>query len=156
MLNAARARLSMTDDAINDTKTFFKGREQDNGLFHWKGHGYYMSEQTAIAGLINEFLLQSVDGIIRIFPAWPKDKDAAFTRLRAQGGFLVSAEQKNGEIEQFEIEATTSGLLCLHSPWPYISVTAGGQAKRLQPDERGLVTLEMQAGDKALFEQLEG
>jgi hypothetical protein len=151
MLNVARARLSMTDDAINDTKTFFKGQEQDNGLFHWKGHGYYMSEQTAVAGLINEFLLQSVDGIIRVFPAWPKDRDAAFTRLRAQGGFLVSARQQNGMIEHLEIETTVSGTLRLLSPWSRISVKTGARVRRLQPDARGVVTLATEAGEKLVL-----
>jgi hypothetical protein len=49
-----------------------------------------------VAAGISEFRLQSVDNVIRVFPTWPKDKDARFTCLRAQGGVLVSAGMKAG------------------------------------------------------------
>jgi hypothetical protein len=117
MLNVARARLSMTDEAHADTGTWFKGKEQSNGLFYWQAHGFYMTEQTAVAGLINEFLLQSVENIIRVFPAWPKDKDASFTKLRARGGFLVTAVQQGGNITKLEITSTLGGKLRLLDPW---------------------------------------
>ncbi len=39
-----------------------------------------------------EMLLQSQDGIIRLFPCWPKRQRAAFRGLPARGGFIVSAE----------------------------------------------------------------
>ena len=117
MLNVARARLSMTDEAHADTRNWFKDKEQSNGLFYWQAHGFYMTEQTAVAGLINEFLLQSVDHIIRVFPCWPKDKDASFTHLRAQGGFLVTAEQRAGKITKLEITSTVGGKLRLLDPW---------------------------------------
>lgn len=124
ILNVARARLSMTEEAYADTKSWFKGKEQSNGLFYWQAHGFYITEQTAVADLINEFLLQSVDnpsassgrGIIRVFPAWSKDKDASFTNLRAQGGFLVTAEQKAGKITKLEITSTVGGKLRLLDP----------------------------------------
>ena len=69
-------------------------------MFYWPMHGFYLSESVGIAAMISEFLLQSVDNTIRVFPCWPKDKDAKFTDLRAQGGFLVSAEQKGGKIDE--------------------------------------------------------
>jgi hypothetical protein len=136
MLNVARARLSMTDEAYADTKTWFKGKEQSNGLIFWQAHGFYMTEQTAVAGLINEFLLQSVDNIIRVFPAWPKDKDAGFTQLRARGGFLVTAEQKAGRIVKLEITPTLGGKLRLLDPWTGKIVeheTKRGKIIRLNP-----------------------
>ena len=76
-----------------------------------------MTEQTAVAGLINEFLLQSVENIIRVFPAWPKDKDTGFTKLRARGGFLVTAEQKGGKVVKLEITSTVGGKLRVLNPW---------------------------------------
>jgi len=61
--------------------------------------------------------VQSVDNVIRVFPCWPKEKDASFTSLRAQGGFLVSAEQKAGKVVRLEITSTVGGRLRLLSPW---------------------------------------
>ena len=152
MLNVARARLSMTDDAINDTKTWFKGKEQPNGLFYWQAHGFYMSEQTAVAGLITEFLIQSVDNIVRIFPAWPGTKDAEFTDLRARGGFLVSSKVKNGDVSDFKVESTVGGELKLVSPWPTIKIKyADGKVVPLKPDSRSIVRISTNKGQKLEF-----
>jgi hypothetical protein len=47
---------------------------------------------------LNEMLLESHEGVLRLFPCWPKDQDARFGTLRACGAFLVSAELKGGSI----------------------------------------------------------
>jgi hypothetical protein len=152
MLNVARARLSMTDEALNDTKTWFKGKEQPNGLFYWKAHGFYMSEQTAVSGLITEFLLQSVDNIVRIFPAWPKNKDAEFKNLRTRGGFLVAARQKNGAISDLKVESTIGGELKLISPWKSIIVKCFDCKQiTLDPDSMGIVQVSTTKGQKIEF-----
>ena len=86
-------------------------------MFHWPMHGFYLSESVGIAAAISEFLLQSVDNVIRVFPCWPKEKDAAFARLRAQGGFLVSACQKDGKVVKLTVTSTVGGKLRLVCPW---------------------------------------
>ena len=152
MLNVARARLSMTDDALNDTKTWFKGKEQPNGLFYWKAHGFYMTEQTAVSGLITEFLIQSVDNIVRIFPAWPKTTDAEFNNLRARGGFLVAARQKNGTISDIKVESTIGGDLKLVSPWKSIKIICSDCKQiTLDPDSMGVVQVSTTKGQKLEF-----
>ena len=75
------------------------------------------SEQCAAVGIVSELFLQSIGDIIRVCPAWPKGHDARFTNLRAQGGFLVSAEQKAGKIAKVEITSTVGGKLRLLNPW---------------------------------------
>jgi hypothetical protein len=83
----------------------------------WPGHGFFVAESWAFAGLTAELLMQSVGDTIRVFPAWPKDQDAAFTNLRAQGGFLVSARQKAGEVIDLQITSTAGGTLRVINPW---------------------------------------
>jgi hypothetical protein len=124
MLNIARARLGLGAEAIANAKMCFSGshvgkysKEQPNGLFYWNAHGYFMTEQVAISRLVTELLLQSVGDVIRVFPAWPADKDASFSGLPAQGGFLVTAEQKAGTIAKLEITSTAGGRLRLVDPW---------------------------------------
>ncbi|NQV34692.1 MAG: hypothetical protein HQ515_18505, partial [Phycisphaeraceae bacterium] len=149
MLNVARARLSMTDEALNDTKTWFKGKEQPNGLFYWKAHGFYMSEQTAVSGLITEFLLQSVDDVVRLFPAWPDHKAAHFSRLRTRGGFLVSARQQEGVVSDVTVESTVGGELKLLSPWDSIEARyPDGRVVSLTPDSQGIVSVNTQKGQR--------
>jgi len=152
MINVARARLSITDDALDDTKTWFKGKEQPNGLFYWKAHGFYMSEQTAVSGLITEFLMQSNDNIVRIFPAWPKDKNAQFTNLRARGGFLVSANLKNGTIKNFTVESTIGGELQMVSPWNTLNVKyPDGRIVKLRQDSFGVAKVSTTKDEKLVF-----
>jgi len=96
-----------------------------------------------IAGVINEYLLQSVDNKIRLFPCWPADKEAAFTRLRAQGAFLVSAEFKQGKVVSATIESLAGKELQFLSPWSTIYVN--GSRRNAGPD--GMLTLDTRPGE---------
>ena len=116
MLSVAKARLSMPE-ALSDLRDYYQPLVQPNGMFYWPLHGFYLAESVGVAAGISEFLLQSVDNTIRVFPCWPKEQDAAFTNLRAQGGFLVTAEQKAGQITKLEITSTVGGKLRLLNPW---------------------------------------
>ena len=56
------------------------------------------------AAALQEMLLQSYKGIIRIFPAIPAAwKALSFEKLRAEGAFLVTSAIKNGNIEYLNI-----------------------------------------------------
>jgi hypothetical protein len=110
-------------DAYSWTRAQCVVRQRPNGTLslmpaggRFNGAGHF-TEMFAISGVITEMLLQSVDNIIRVFPAWPADQDAAFQNLRAQGGFLVSAERKSGKITKLEITSTVGGKLRLLDPW---------------------------------------
>jgi hypothetical protein len=116
MLSVAKARLSMPE-AAGELRGYYRPNAQPNGMIYWPLHGFYLSESVGIAAAISEFLLQSVDDTIRVFPCWPKAKDARFRNLRAQGGFLVSAEQKGGRVTMLEITPTVNGTLRLVNPW---------------------------------------
>ena len=148
MFNIAKARLSMPE-GLTDAKKWFASRELPNGFFVWQGHahGTYMGEMIGIAGLINEFLMQSVGDVIRVFPCWPGERDAKFAGLRAHGGFLVSAEQEDGKVVKLEITSTVGGRLQLLSPWPAISVNG----KSVQPDVRGIVTMDTRPHEEVVF-----
>lgn len=122
-INIARARLGLYDEAIANAKMCFSGINgkhspgQPNGLFTWNAHGKYMTEQVAISRFVTELLLQSVSGIIRIFPAWPAASDASFSNLLAEGGFEVSANQTGGKIVSVTLHSTVGGVAKLVSPW---------------------------------------
>ncbi len=73
-----------------------------NGLFRHYGGG--IEHLTTIPATINEMLMQSHEGVIRLFPCWDKS-DASFENLRADGAFLVSAELKNEEITSLKIKS---------------------------------------------------
>ena len=68
--------------------------------------------------MLDEMLLQSHEGVIRLFPCWPKDQDARFGTLRAYGAFLVSAELKNGTIDGVKIISEMGRNCTVVNPWP--------------------------------------
>ena len=150
IFNIAKARLSM-DEAVDDSKKWFLSRELPNGLFKWQGHahGTFMGEMIGIAGLVNEFLLQSVKNKIRLFPSWPVNKDAKFNGLRAQGGFIVSAEFVDGRVKSATIESGAGNQLQLLSPWKTIFIN--GAKGDINPD--GLVTLNTKKGEVFHFSE---
>lgn len=74
------------------------------------------------AGL-QDGLMQSIsatpggDPVIRVFPAWDKNKPAYF-KLLAKGGFLVSSTVKDGKVNFVEINSQLGGVCRIRNPWP--------------------------------------
>lgn len=70
------------------------------------------------ASAVQEMLLQSHGGRILVFPAIPPSwREVAFTNLRAQGAFLISALLTSGRIARVEIVAERGGPCHLVSPF---------------------------------------
>ncbi len=150
MFNIARARFSMPE-AVTKAKEWFASRELPNGLFAWVGHGHgtFMPEMIGIVGLIDEYLLQSVGNKIRLFPCWPKDQDAQFARLRAQGGFIVSAEFKHGRVASATVESVANKRLQILSPWKTVFVN--GRKAAIGSD--GLLTVDTRPGQVLILSE---
>jgi alpha-L-fucosidase 2 len=66
---------------------------------------------------VNEMLLQSEGGALRLFPVWPADRNASFQRLRARGGLLISASWKHGTVTHVQIESELGQPVALVNPW---------------------------------------
>jgi hypothetical protein len=69
------------------------------------------------AAALQEILLQSHDGTIRIAPAVAATWSGAF-RLRAEGGFLVAAEFRDGVVRGAEIQSLSGRQCRIASPRP--------------------------------------
>lgn len=72
----------------------------------------------AVPLTINEMLLQSYEGIVRVFPNWNHDKDASFSKLRAYGAFVVSSSLKKGKVEYVKIVSEKGRQCIMENPWP--------------------------------------
>jgi len=58
------------------------------------------------AAAVQDLLLQSWGGVIRVFPAVPSSwPEAVFSQLRAEGGFLVSALRRDGRTRWVRIQS---------------------------------------------------
>lgn len=79
---------------------------------------------------IAEMLMQSHDGNIHLLPALPDEwRDGKISGLRAPGGFEVSFEWKNGEVEQIEILSNLGGNCRIRIPNEVIA-KKGGSVKQ--------------------------
>ncbi len=77
-----------------------------------------LEPQSIYGAAVNEMLLQSNEGKIRIFPAIPDDWSTSF-KLLARGAFLVSSEkQKDGTIPGIYIESLKGNECRVVNPWP--------------------------------------
>ena len=82
----------------------------------WPFRHMSMESMSVLATSMNESLLQSYDGILRIFPAFPANKTGRFT-LHAEGGFVVSSEIKSGVVQWICIKSLFGNPCKLELPW---------------------------------------
>ncbi|MFC1601380.1 glycoside hydrolase family 95-like protein [Candidatus Sumerlaeota bacterium] len=92
-----------------------ENKAMPNGLTHHAGGG--LEDANGVTSTLNEMLMQSHEEVVRLFPVWPKTKDAAFCRLRAHGAFLVSAEYREGCVQYAVIESERGVDCTVHNPW---------------------------------------
>jgi hypothetical protein len=78
-------------------------------------------------GAVNESLLQSHDGVIRIAPALGKTQSARFT-LHAMGGVEVSAEIMGGKIQWVFVKGLANNTAKISNPWKKMVMCENGIA----------------------------
>ncbi len=118
---------------------------------------------------VNEMLMQSNGGIIRVFPAMPTGEtenermlingfaqegfdnrysrypawnDVRFDKLLARGAFEVSASLKNGEVEFIKIKSLKGGKVKITSPYPL---------KKIAPCNNNVIEIDTTAGCQYVF-----
>jgi alpha-L-fucosidase 2 len=85
--------------------------DPDKNLFIQK-YNYFF------ASALQDMLIQSHTGCIRVFPALPGSwRNCSFKGLRTEGAFLVSAEQKEGKTFRVEIFSEKGGSLRIKNPF---------------------------------------
>lgn len=93
------------------------GDQTKSGKSRFTYRPFTLEGNFAFASGIQEMLLQSHTGTIRIFPALPEEwKDVSFEGLRAMGVFLVSAQMEGGEITRVRIYSEKGGMLKIARP----------------------------------------
>jgi len=109
----------------------------------------------AAAGL-QEMLLQSYSGTIRIFPAVPVDwKDISFKTLRAEDAFLISAERKDGLTNSVTIISEKGGLCRLENPFEKYEYELEGAAENAVGRDGNDLVIKTSTGQKiALIRKL--
>jgi len=120
------------------------GDQSGRGYSNFRYRPFTLEGNFAAAAGLQEMLLQSYSGTVRVFPAIPAGwKDVAFKGLRAEGAFVISAERKNGRTQFVEIVAETGGLLRLENPFgdaPYVATGADADSMTVEGQSLVIVT----------------
>ena len=123
------ARAGRVQDAIQNIKIFSEafvlpnsfhcnGDQSGKGYSDFTYRPFTLEGNFASGTAVQEMLLQSHNGLIRVFPCIPDDwKDVSFYQLRAEGGFLVSAERKAGKITKVVIQSDIGTQCTILSPF---------------------------------------
>ena len=107
---------TLPNRTVSDIALQTGGRYSDQTDFAFMAPMGIWFENFALPAVINECLMQSYDGVIRLFPNWDKTKDASFSTLRAVGAFLVSCRLVDGKIEHLEIISEQGSPCTIENP----------------------------------------
>jgi alpha-L-fucosidase 2 len=103
-------------DILTHLDSWVTGHSYPNLHIHTGGGG--IENANTIPSTITEMMLQSFQGILRIFPNWPSGSDAKFANLRSYGGFGVSSAIKGNAIQYVRVVSEMGGAFTLSNPWP--------------------------------------
>jgi hypothetical protein len=115
-----------------------------------------LEPQSIYGAAVNEMLLQSNEGKIRVFPAVPDNWATSFTLL-ARGAFVVSSEiGKDGTIPGVFVESQKGNVCRIVNPWPGEEVTVlsrsqpGGKIRH-KTDEKNVIEFKTLPGHNYLI-----
>lgn len=135
IIQALRTRRFVPERDYGPTADLLNRWTHDNGLLWAMSVGNYghlgaWTESLGVVGAIQEMLLQTWEGYIRLFPGIPPGQDVSFRTLRGEGAFLISAAKAGGRIDSVEIFSEAGRYCRLENPWHVRPVTV--------EDSRGL------------------
>ena len=126
----------------------------NNGFQYGNPHG--TENWSTVPNTINEMLCMGHQGIVQIFPVWPRSLDASFHQIRAEGAFLVSSSLRGGVVGEVTIVSEKGRELVLQNPWPGKDVvikTPGAKRLKVSKDspDGDLIRLATIPGGKYSF-----
>jgi alpha-L-fucosidase 2 len=145
----AAARVGYAPSTIlSQLQSWIENNTYPNLHIHTGGGG--IENLNTVPSTIDEMLLQSFQGKLRVFADWPADVDARFGDLRAYGAFLVSSDVRSNVVQYVRIVSEAAGSFSLVNPWPASTLHAyrnGADAGTLAGAE---VSMPTSAGDVIL------
>ncbi len=107
----------LPNGVANDRVRQIGGRYSDSTDFDFMMRMGVWTENLSLPAVLNECLLQSYTGTIRLFPNTENLGRARFRRLRAAGAFLVSAAYDGRAISDVELLSEKGATARLLDPW---------------------------------------
>lgn len=111
------------------------GDQTRSGKSRYTYRPFTLEGNFAFASGLQEMLMQSHTGTIKLFPAVPSEwKDVSFENLRARGAFLVSAKMESGAVTGVSVFSEKGGKLSLQIPGrpePVVKDMSAGETYRI-------------------------
>jgi alpha-L-fucosidase 2 len=115
---AAEALKIFSTDFCLKNSFHVNGDQSGTGKSKFTYRPFTLEGNFAFASGIQEMLIQSHTGVVKLFPAIPVEwKDVSFTTLRAEGAFLVTAKMEKGEVTTVDILSEKGGELKIDNPF---------------------------------------
>jgi alpha-L-fucosidase 2 len=151
--SAICASIGRRDDALKYLKHFI----DDTGRFGCQPNTFYSEAGPVIetplsaARSLQDMLLQSWGGTIRVFPGVPDEwKEVTIHRLRTEGAFLVSAARRGGKTQWIRIESLAGEPCRLKCDLRDVAVKAD-HAVAIKQLADGILELQPLKGDAVLL-----
>src|SRR6266496_3310470 len=135
----------MPNGVANDRVRQSGGRYAQSLDFDYMMRMGFWCENFSLPAVLNECLMQSYAGCIRVFPNIHNLGPARFENLRAVGAFLVSATYDGNQVTHLSLYSEKGKTATLVSPW------AGKELRVIRGGDHGHVQVAI-AGDVASFD----
>ncbi|MBU4255364.1 MAG: hypothetical protein KJ727_12285 [Acidobacteria bacterium] len=146
----AAEALRIFAEAFCSPNTFhLNGDQSGMGYSNYTYRPFTLEGNFAFAAGVMEMLLQSHNGLLRVFPAVPDEWDnLSFDKLRAAGAFLVSAERRDGRTERIQIFSEKGGDVRILDPWPDGRTRLSGLGGSSLIEDGRIIRIRTRAGDR--------
>mgnify|MGYP003641687023 FL=1 len=115
---AAKALKDFATSFVLPNSFHVNGDQSGTGKSNFTYRPFTLEGNFAFAAGLQEMLIQSHTGTVRLFPAIPTDwKNVGFSKLRTEGAFLVSAQKQDGKLKWVKIVAEKGGEMRLNNPF---------------------------------------
>lgn len=119
---AAKALGIFADGFVSGNGFHVNGDQSGKNYSSMKYRPFTLEGNFAFAAGVQEMMLQSHTDTILVMPAVPESwQNIAFTGLRSEGGFLISATKENGKVKQVVVTADVDGFVYIRIPYPNYS-----------------------------------
>jgi len=130
------------------------GDQTGSGYSNYTYRPFTLEGNFAFASGVLEMLLQSHNGLVRVFPAVPDDwQDISFENLRARGAFLVSAERRDGKTAVVRVFSEKGEELRLLDPWPDSGTRLSGIENGKLLEDGHVIRISTEPGDRFFIEE---
>ncbi len=134
--------------------TYVTKHANTNGWAARNPHG--IENCSIVPNTINQMLCMGHKGVLRVFPVWPKDRDAMFRNLRAEGAFLVSGELRDGTVQYVSILSERGRDCTIVNPWPGKTVQVLRNGRPAETFSNDRATLKTARGQTLLLRPVKG